>query len=184
MNDGKISVRYSRALFETVLEKKLLDKVYKDMKFISEMCAVPEMKEFLNSPIIRPSKKTDILHKVVGKNIEKITVSFIDMIVKNGRERFLPAIARVFIHETKEYNGITESVLTTAVPVDTKIKTQITDLISGIFKTKVELKEVIDKDIIGGFILRVEDNYIDASVKNKLRKIEKELKGNALTKGG
>lgn len=184
MNDGKISVRYSRALFETVLEKKLLDKVYQDMKFISEMCAVPEMKEFLNSPIIRPSKKTDILHKVVGKNIEKITVSFIDMIVKNGRERFLPAIARVFIHETKEYNGITESVLTTAVPVDTKIKTQITDLISGIFKTKVELKEVIDKDIIGGFILRVEDNYIDASVKNKLRKIEKELKGNALTKGG
>jgi F-type H+-transporting ATPase subunit delta len=184
MNDGKISVRYSQALFEAALEKKLLDKVYQDMKFISEMCAVPEMKEFLNSPIIRPSKKTDILHKVVGKNVEKITVSFIDMIVKNGRESFLPAIARVFIHETKEYNGITESVLTTAVPVDAKIKKQITDLISGIFKTKVELKEVIDKDIIGGFILRVEDSYIDASVKNKLRKIEKELKGNALTKGG
>ncbi len=181
MNEGKISVRYSRALFETALEKKLLDKVYQDMKFISEMCKVPEMKEFLNSPIIRPSKKTDILHKVLGKNVEKITFSLIDMIVKNGRESFLPAIARVFIHETKEYNGITESVLTTAVPVDAKIKTQITDLISGVFKTKVELKEVIDKDIIGGFILRVEDNYIDASVKNKLRKIEKELKGNALT---
>jgi F-type H+-transporting ATPase subunit delta len=184
MNDGKISVRYSRALFETALEKKLLDKVYQDMKFISEMCAVPEMKEFLYSPIIIPSKKTDILHKVIGKNIEKISLSFIDLIVKHGRESFLPAIAREFIHETKEYNGITESVLTTAIPVDAKIKTQITDLISGIFKTKVELKEVIDKDIIGGFILRVEDNYIDASVKNKLRKIEKELKGTSLTKEG
>jgi F-type H+-transporting ATPase subunit delta len=35
---------------------------------------------------------------------------------------------------------------------------------------------VVDKEILGGFILRIEDNYIDASVKNKLRKIEKELK--------
>jgi F-type H+-transporting ATPase subunit delta len=183
MNDGKISTRYSRALFDLALEKKILDKVYEDMKFISEISVVPEMKEFLDSPIIRPSKKAEILHKVIGKNIESLSLSFISMVVNNERESFLPAIARAFIHETKEYNGITESVLTTAIPVDAKIKKQITDLISGIFKTKVELKEVIDKNIIGGFILRVEDNYIDASVKNKLRKIEKELKGNPLAAG-
>ncbi len=59
---------------------------------------------------------------------------------------------------------------TTAVE---KIKKQITELISGIFKTKVELKEIVDIDIIGGFVLRVEDNLIDASVRAKLRKIEK-----------
>ena len=47
-----------------------------------------------------------------------------------------------------------------------KVKKQITDLISEVFRTKVELKETVDTDIIGGFILRVDDNYIDASVKN------------------
>jgi len=181
MNDSKISVRYSRALFESALENKLLEKVYDDMKFISEICTIPELKELLLSPIVVPSKKTDILHKVLGKNIEKITLSLIDLVVKNGRERFLPAIARNFLYETKKYKGITESVLTTAVKVDEKVKKQVTDLISGIFKTKVELTEVIDKTIIGGFILRVEDNYIDASIKNKLRKIEKELKGRPLS---
>jgi F-type H+-transporting ATPase subunit delta len=183
MNDGKISIRYARALFDIALERKILDRVYEDMKFISEMSALPEMKEFLYSPIIRPSKKSDILHKVIGKNIDSLSLSFIDMIVNNERESFLPSIARAFIHETKEYNGITESVLTTAIPVDAKVRKQIIDLISGIFKTKVELKEIIDKEIIGGFILRVEDSYIDASVKNKLRKIEKELKGNTLATG-
>lgn len=181
MNDSKISVRYARALFESALEKKLIEKVYDDMKFISEVCIIPELKEVLLSPIIVPSKKTDILHKVFGKNIEKITLSLVDLVVKNGRERFLPDIARNFLYETKKYKGITESVLTTAVRVDEKIRKQVTELVSGIFKTKVELKEVIDKDIIGGFILRVEDNYIDASIKNKLRKIEKELKGITLT---
>ncbi|MDQ1332759.1 MAG: F-type H+-transporting ATPase subunit delta [Bacteroidota bacterium] len=181
MNDSKVSVRYSRALFESALEKKLLDKVCNDMIFISEVCVLPEMKEFLTSPIIVPSKKTAILHNVVGDKIQGITLSLIDLLVQNGRESFLPAVARVFIHQTKEHNGITESILTTAVKVDDRIKKQIIELVSGIFKTKVDLKEIVDKDIIGGFVLKVEDNFIDASVKNKLRKIEKELKGRSLT---
>jgi F-type H+-transporting ATPase subunit delta len=180
MNDSKISVRYSRALFQTALEKKILDKVNQDMVFLAEICKLPEMKEFLQSPIIVPSKKDDVFHKILGDNVDKITLSLIDLIVKNGRESFIPAIARVFMHETKKYKGITESVLTTAVKVDEKVKKQITDLISEVFTTKVELKENIDTEIVGGFILQIDDNYIDASIKNKLRKIKKELKGSVI----
>jgi F-type H+-transporting ATPase subunit delta len=181
MNDSKISVRYSRALFESALEKKILGKVFEDMKFISEICCIPEMKEFLESPIIVPSKKIEIFHAVTGKSVDKLTLSFIDMVVRKERETFLPAMARVFIHETKEYNGITEAIMTTAVKVDDKIKKQVSDLIAGVFKTKVELEEVVDSNIIGGFVLKIEDNLIDASVRTKLRKIEKELKGTSLT---
>jgi F-type H+-transporting ATPase subunit delta len=181
MNDSKISVRYSRAIFQSALEKKTLDKVYQDMIFISEICKNQEAKEFLGSPIIIPSKKEAIFHKMLEGNVEKITLSLIDLVVKNGRENFLPAIARNFIHETKKYKGITESVLTTAVSVNDTVKKQITDLISEVFKTKVDLKENVDPEIIGGFILLVDDNYIDASIRNKLRKIKKELIGSVVT---
>jgi F-type H+-transporting ATPase subunit delta len=181
MNDSKISVRYAHALFQSALEQKILDKVYGDMVFLSEICTIPEFKEMLISPIIVPSKKTAIIHNTIGNNLENITFSLIDIIVKNGRESFLPAIARQFIRETKEYKGITESVLTTAVKVDPALLKKISDLISKIFKTKVELRELVDKDIIGGFVLKIEDNYIDASVRNKLRKIEKELKSKTLS---
>lgn len=180
MNDSKISVRYSRAIFQTALEKKKLDEVNQDMLFILEVCKIPEAKEFLHSPIIVPSKKEAIFHKMLGGNVEKITLSLIDLIVKNGREIYIPAIARNFIYTTMKYRGITESLLTTAIKVDAKVKKQIIDLISEVFKTKVELTENIDADIVGGFILRVDDNYIDASIRNKLRKIKKELKGSAL----
>ncbi|HPM88227.1 MAG TPA: ATP synthase F1 subunit delta [Bacteroidales bacterium] len=181
MNDGKISVRYANALFQSALEKNLLDKVYKDMTLILEVTSVPEFRELLESPIIRPSKKREVIQNTIGGNIDKLTASLIDLIVKNGRENFLPGITREFIRAYKEYNGITELVLTTAVKVNEDVKKRIADLIAGIFKTKVELNEVIDRNIIGGFILKVEDNYIDASVRNKLRKIEKELKSGALT---
>jgi F-type H+-transporting ATPase subunit delta len=142
---------------------------------ISEICKVPEATEFLRSPIIVPSKKIEIFHKMFDRNVEQITLSLIDLLVKNGRESYLPSIARVFIHETLKYKGITKSVLTTALKVDEKVKKQIVDLVSGVFKTKVELEEVVDSGIIGGFILRVDDNYIDASVRNKLNRVKKEL---------
>jgi len=180
MNDSKISVRYSRALFLLALEKKLLDEVNNDMILIAEVCKVMEAKEFLNSPVIVPSKKIAIFHEMFADNIEKITLSLIDLVVNNGRESSLPAIARVFINETMKYKGITESILTTSVAVDTKVKKQIVALISDVFKTKVELKEKIDSEIVGGFILQVDDNYIDASIRNKLRKIKKELLGSVL----
>jgi len=177
MNESKISVRYARALFQSALEKNILDRVYEDMILVSEICKIPETKEFLNSPIIVPSRKEAIFHGILGNSVENITLSLIDLTVRNGRESFVPAIARVFIHETKKYKGITETVLTTAIAVDEKVKKQIADLIKSNFNTKVELRENINPDIIGGFILQVDDNYIDASIRNKLRKIRKELVG-------
>lgn len=177
MNDSKISVRYSKALFQTALEKNIVDKVTADMLFVSEISKVPETREFLESPVIPPSKKSSVFHKILKGNVQEMTMSLVDLLVKNGRESFLPAIARSFIHEIRVYKGITEAVLTTAVPVDEKVKKQISDMVAETFSTKVELKEVIDPDIIGGFILRVDDNYLDASIKNKLRKVKKELLG-------
>jgi F-type H+-transporting ATPase subunit delta len=181
MNDSKISVRYSRALFQSALEKKMLERVYQDIKYIAQVCTIPEIRELLGSPIIQPSKKMFILHEVFGKNLSDITYSLIDLVVKNGRESYIPAIARVFMTETLKYNGITETVLTTAIKADDKVKKQVSELVSSAFKTKVELNEIIDEDIIGGFILRIDDKYIDASIRNKLRKIAKELKSKTLT---
>lgn len=175
MNESKISVRYSRALFQSAAEKKQLDNVFQDMIYISELCRMDEVKEVLDSPIIIPSKKKTILHSILEKNIGKITLSMVDLLIKNGRESYLPAVARVFRDETLKYRGITETYLTTAVTINDRIRKQISDLVSAVFNTKVELKENVDSEIIGGFILKVNDNYIDASVKNKLRKIKKEL---------
>lgn len=175
MNESKISVRYSKALFRSAEEKGELDRVFGDMLFISEICRMSQVREILESPIIIPSKKTSLFHSILEDRIEKITLSLVDLLIKNGRESFLPAVARVFRDDTLKYRGITETHLTTAAPVNEKIRNQITELISSVFKTTVELKEHIDSSIIGGFILRVNDNFIDASVRNKLRKISKGL---------
>ena len=181
MNDSKISVRYSRALFQLALEKKLLDEVFEDMKFIAELCTHNEMKNLLESPIVVPSKKREIFNGILGDKVQEITLSLINLVIKNGREYYLPAIARRFLREIKDYKGITETSITTAVKLDDNVVKQVEEFIAKTFSTKVELEQNIDKDIIGGFILRVDDSYVDASVKSKLRIIEKELKEATLT---
>jgi F-type H+-transporting ATPase subunit delta len=181
MNDSIISVRYCRAIFRSAVDKGILDKVNRDMTLISEICTIPETKEFLKNPVITPTQKTEIFHKMLAGGVESLTLSLIDLLVKNGRESFLPAIARVFNHETLKYKGITKSVLTTATAVDEKVKNRIVKLISDVFKTSVELQEVVDSNIIGGFVLRVDDSYIDASVKSKLGKIRKEFGKSSLS---
>jgi len=175
MNESRISVRYARALFQSALDKKILDRINQDMILVRDICNLPEIREILHNPVIIPSRKTQIFHNLLGRVLHELTLSLIDLVVKNGREKYIPAIARMFIYETKKHNGITESVLTTAVKVDPAVKKQVSDLIANLFKTKVDLKENIDEDIIGGFVLKIEDNFIDASVRNKLRKIKKEL---------
>ena len=175
MNDSKISVRYSKALFLSAVEKNILDEILQDMLFIAGICKLDLLMEVLESPVINPSKKRKILHGVLENEVEPLTMSLVDLLIKNNRESFLPAVARVFRDNTLRHRGITETSLITAVPVGESTRKQITDLITSVFNTKVELKETVDREIIGGFILKVDDNYIDASVRNKLRKISKGL---------
>lgn len=177
MNDSKISVRYSKALFQSALDKNLLDKVSNDMQYIAEVCRISEFRELLYSPIVGPGVKSKTFHDIFAKDVEKITMSFIDLVIRNGRERYLPAMARVFNTNTLKHKGITECALTTAVKVSPALREKILKLISSSIGTKVKMEEKTSSDIIGGFILRIDDQYIDASVKSKLRKVKKELTG-------
>lgn len=177
MNESKIPVRYSKALFQSAQGKNQLDRVYSDMLYIAELCRIDLVKEVLDSPVIVPSKKRTVLHGLLEKKTERITLSLVDLLIKNGRERHLPAVARVFRDETLKFKGVTPVILTTAVSVDAGTREKVSHLVAEMFKTKVELKELVEPELIGGFVLKVNDNFIDASVRNKLRKIKKGLSG-------
>jgi len=178
MNEGKIPVRYAKALFESAVHKNLIKNIYEDMQLIGEACKQEEVRELLRSPIVPASEKKKIFHKLLENKINPLTLSLIDLMIKNGREAFLPSVARIFSTNTLKYQGITEPDLITAMPVSNGVRKQIIDYISTKFNTKVRLKESVDPEIIGGFILKVDDYFIDASIRTKLRKIKKSLTGN------
>jgi F-type H+-transporting ATPase subunit delta len=87
----------------------------------------------------------------------------------------LPQICQYYIDEYKIKLGIKEAFLYTAHPLSEEYKKQIHDFISKKLKLNIELQSNIDPSMIGGFILRIEDQQINASLKSQLKKIKREL---------
>ncbi|MCU0378205.1 MAG: ATP synthase F1 subunit delta [Bacteroidales bacterium] len=175
MNDSKIAVRYAKALFEITLSHKALEAVYEDMKMINQLCSLQEVKEIIENPVIPVTKKKEIMLALTGKGQNKLTVTFVDFIFSQGRGAHLNAVSRNFISLTRRHRGIRQVTLTTAVTVGEKVKEELAAIAAGDTGATSEFIEKIDPSIIGGFILRVDDTYIDASVKNRLNKFRKEF---------
>jgi F-type H+-transporting ATPase subunit delta len=175
MNTARIAVRYAKALFDLALEGKVVEGVYRDMKNISLLCAMDEVKAVISNPVIPVQKRKDAIIALAGDKAEKLTVNFIELMFSNGRGEFLAAAARNFADLTRRHRGIRQVTLTTAVPVSGELKEEMAALIAGKDAGTIEFNEHIDKSVIGGFILRVDDSYIDASVRNRLNKFRKEF---------
>lgn len=175
MNTARIAVRYARALFDLALEGKILDGVYRDMISISRLCSMEEVKAVIGNPVIPLLKRRDVIVALAGDEAEKLTVKFIDLMFSHGRGEYLAAAARNFTDLTRRHRGIRQVTLTTAVPVSGELKKEMASLIAGQEAATIEFNELIDESVIGGFILRVDDSYVDASVRNRLNKFRKEF---------
>ena len=176
MNLGKISVRYARALILIAGEQKKLDQEAKDMELLLQLSReVPAFRSFQDNPVLTPSRKKDLLHEVFEGKLQDITLTFLDLIVKNNRLSFIEGIAIQFIEQFKKSKGITSVILTTAQPVSEELKEKLVNLIKGKTTPRILLDEETDPTLVGGFILKVENEQLDASVSTQLKNIKKEL---------
>ncbi len=175
MNDSKISVRYAKAIFKLAIERQKLPEINNDMQLILGTTKDEMFNEFLHSPIISISKKQEVIKALFSGKISEESLSLLDIIAKNRRETYLQLVAMNFFAFYREHLGIKEVTITTVNSLSQEYKNQITEILKNSFKSKIELKELINKEIIGGFILKIEDQEIDASVSTKLNNIKKEL---------
>jgi len=175
MNTGKISVRYSKALLELAIENNVANEVNNDVILLFETCDLPEFKFFLESPVITPSQKNKFFSTIFQGKISELSLRFLNLLANNKREAHLKNIARVFLSKYREYKNIKLVGLTTTMSVDQNFQDEIKDVIGKHFNSKVELTQNINTEILGGFILRIDETQYDASIRTKIEKIKKEL---------
>ena len=101
--------------------------------------------------------------------------SFMDLVMKNDREKFLKYMALHYNKLYKKHQNVKEVHLTTAISVNEDVKARMRQIMEGTFNATIEFSEELDKDIIGGFIARVDDLQFDASISTQLNKIKKEF---------
>jgi F-type H+-transporting ATPase subunit delta len=175
MNESQISVRYAKALFQSASEQELLDKVHGDMELLAGTCKQEDFQYMLVVPTLQPSQKIKLLEAIFEKHFSKISLSMLRLVVSNKRELYLPGIARYFQDLFRQHTGIRTASLVTAQPVDEKVVASIRELIMKTYDSGVDLTSTVDEDVIGGFVLNVDDLRYDASVASNLRKLKKQL---------
>ena len=179
MNEGKISIRYTRALFNLAKDENLQEMVKNDMEAMLDLfSSVAEFKLLIDNPVLKPSEKIKILKELFDNKLQKITVGFLELIVQNNRLNYLKSMALVYIDLYKKDRGIQSALLTTPVPVDEGIRISMLKTIQRKLNIKIELNEKVNESLIGGFVLRIGNQQIDASVSNQLEIIKKELINN------
>jgi F-type H+-transporting ATPase subunit delta len=180
MLNPRLAGRYAKSIIDLSLEKGQLEAVYADMLYLYDlMRKSDEFITILKSPVIPGDKKQKVLDALTAGKINPITAAFNTLLIKKGREGFLPDIVQAFIEQYKEYKGIHIVTLTTATPVGDDVKTAIINKIKQVSQMKeVELETLVEEKIIGGFILEADGRRVDASIAYDLANIRKQFENN------
>ena len=175
MDSGIISTRYAKALYAYAVELKEEDALFEKMKFLSgSFAAHQSLQKVMENPTILKENKQQLLKTAGGESVCKSYNSLLNLLAENHREQYAHMIALMYQKLYKKEKGIITGRLTTVVPPQESAMLKLKTLIAG-EKYKVDYITEIDSNIIGGFILDVDFNQLDASVKSQLNKIKMEL---------
>jgi len=175
MDAGRISIRYAKALYAYAAELKEEDVLFEKMKMLSGSFAVHKsLQKVMENPTVSPEDKQKLLTTAGGNSVCKSYNSLLDLLAKNRREPYTQMIALSYQKIYKKEKGIITGKLTTVNPAGEEVMQKFKTLIAG-EKYKVDFITHVDPEIIGGFVLDVDFNQLDASVKSQLNKIKMQL---------
>jgi len=184
MANYRVASRYAKALLDLGIEQNNIDVLYKDMQSVQAAMASRDLKLMVKSPIINSDKKNTIFKMLFEGKLDKLTMSFIELITNKSREHLLPEMATSFVDQYKKHNNITAVTLTTATPLNAGVLETIKKALldSNVTATEVDVESKVDESLIGGFVIEVGDKLYDASVAHKLNKVRKEFTQNKYIK--
>lgn len=174
MRQTKVGKRFAKSVLDLAVEKNVLDEVRADMALILSACqASKDLRVMLSSPIVNNEKKMSVLNKVFGGKIGELSLKFIQLITKKGREGALMDIAYAYEQLYLEHKNILKAEVLSVDGISDTVRTKVKELVAKAYNKEVLLEEKVDPELIGGLILTVSDKQVDASIRSQLDKLKR-----------
>ena len=176
MSAFRVASRYAKSLLDLCKDKSLVEEVNNDMVLIDSACEQNrELVLVLRSPIIKQDKKFKIVEAIFGNKVNKFTRLFLKLTISKGRADVLHEITREFHKQYLEFKGIQKAKVITTFKLDDTLRNEFNKIVKALTNKNPDLSQEVSKDIIGGYILNIDDRRIDSSLKSMLKKIEHDL---------
>ena len=178
MLTSKVAKRYAQGLLDFTKDTGNTDSVFLEMKdIIKIMSESKDLNQFLDSPFI-DAKKKDSISMEIFQSFSPVAKNIIRLVIRHGRESQLKNIAQEFVNKVEDIRGTQRISLTIASDLSQDTVAKIVADSKMVNSSSYDLETIIKPDILGGYILRVGDQQIDASVRTKLNNIKKEFQLN------
>jgi F-type H+-transporting ATPase subunit delta len=177
MSTYRIASRYAKSLMDLATEQGKLDKVVEDMTFFAEIAKLKDVALLLKSPIISGDKKGKVLDAIFSGKVDSLTHSFIEIIIRKGREAYLGEIADEVINQYRVIKGISIVEVVSAETLSAEALESIRKKLieSKLTQGNIQFRTSVDPTLIGGFVVSFEDKLYDASVKHQLDLLRKQF---------
>lgn len=166
---------YSEALFAAAKDEGNLDQIHTQLGQLADSIdAERDLQVFFFSPHFSPQEKREGIDKLLD-GADAQLVRFLELLIEKHR---IPAIFRIrrrFDQLWAKENRRLEVIVTSAVELDSAIAESVGDEIERQTGQTVELRSEIDPEIVGGLVLRVGNMVLDASIRNRLERLRKEI---------
>jgi F-type H+-transporting ATPase subunit delta len=171
----EIAQVYARSLFEVAEEAGKLDDVREQLGEVADALASDrDLQVFFFSPYFSTEEKSEGLDKAVT-GADPIVVNFLKLLIEKHRMPALLRIRRAYDSLWEDYNKLLPVQITSAVELDKQVVKHIGDEISEQTGRKVELSATVEPDILGGIVVRVGNQVLDASIRRRLELLRKQI---------
>jgi F-type H+-transporting ATPase subunit delta len=179
MSEERVASRYAKSLLELSQERGSLEKVYADMlSFTRTLSTSRDLSLVLRNPIVKHDKKLAILNAVFGGNMNELTMAFFKIITQKNREAILESVATEFVKQYNLISNIQKATVTTAVPLTPELRATFQQMVVERTGKTVELQEVVNPAVVGGYLLRIGDQQIDNTIRTNVQKLKNKFKEN------
>ena len=172
---SRAAIRYAKAIYEIADEENFIKEIFNDMIRINKLNRdSSDFKNLLSNSIIDNLDKKKAILSLLDKN-NSITEKLLDLLIHNKRVAIISDIASCFIQLYNKNNNIKEAIVITASPVDKGLEKKVLSQIKIPAAKSINLINLVDSSIIGGFIIRYDGKEYNASIKQNLKNLKTEL---------
>lgn len=176
MKSTRAAGRYSKALLELAIERNELEQIKDDaLVVLNAIHNSRELRNLLASPVVKPLQKQAILVQIFEKNTSLLTTQFITLLVKQGRGGILEEVYLAFMSQYRDSKNILEATFITSTQVPAATIAALKSMLEKATSKNVEVKQTVDANLIGGYIVDMQNYRLDASLAGGMKKLKKEL---------
>lgn len=176
MSGTKAALRYARAILNFAVEQHKEDTVNNDMLIIvNTLQESNDLQQMLKNPILKNNLKKETLKAIFSSNVSPLTINSINLLIDNNRLDILNEVAKKYTIIYDELKGKEIAKITTAIPLNDTLNKQVLNKVKEITGKQASIENIINPDILGGFILRIGDVQYDASIANKLQSLKRQF---------